>query len=405
MPRRRARSALCAVPLAVLTALGFAALPASAITHTSPVTCGEGATPAARGARPATTGDEHCAAIAGFRVPMFLLPLFRTAERTYRVPCTVLAAITEIETDFGRNAAVSPAGAVGWMQFMPATWRALGADADGDGRRDPWDRADAILAAAAYLRAAGADTDPRRALLAYNHADWYVADVLAPRRLAAAPDDVIAALTRAWPAPAFRCRRRCATARSACRVSGSTSSPNGGLRCSPSPTLVWSRGVRAERRLRGPARRRGQLLRVPGLTRLAKRFDRAGAPRSRVRSDDGAPRPGSSRIHFADMPGTRAASHRGARIRSRCERLDGARQHARVGRRPIAPRAHAETVAYVRGMRASAPGPARRPGLVQPSSFRLPSETPQDSRVRRVAEGAGWARARRALRASGRRDR
>jgi membrane-bound lytic murein transglycosylase B len=74
--------------------------------------------------------------------------------------------------------AVSSAGAVGWMQFMPGTWRMYGTDASGDGIADPNDPYDAIESAAAYLEAAGGRRDIRRAVFAYNHAWWYVDRVL-----------------------------------------------------------------------------------------------------------------------------------------------------------------------------------------------------------------------------------
>ncbi|HEX8083345.1 MAG TPA: lytic transglycosylase domain-containing protein [Solirubrobacteraceae bacterium] len=114
-------------------------------------------------------------------MPAELVPFFTGAAQRYelgpRGPA-VLAAVTKIESDFGRNLGPSSAGAVGWTQFMPATWRAYGVDADGDGRRDPNTAADAIYAAANYLSASGAPRDWRRALFAYNHAHWYVDDVL-----------------------------------------------------------------------------------------------------------------------------------------------------------------------------------------------------------------------------------
>jgi len=43
---------------------------------------------------------------------------------------------------------------------------------------NPFDPHDALLAAAKFLCAHGADTDIRGALFAYNHLDSYVADVL-----------------------------------------------------------------------------------------------------------------------------------------------------------------------------------------------------------------------------------
>ena len=65
------------------------------------------------------------------------------------------------------------------MQFMPSTWAEYGVDADGDGTKDPNNPNDAIFAAARYLRAAGMPEDPEGAVFAYNHADWYVAEVMA----------------------------------------------------------------------------------------------------------------------------------------------------------------------------------------------------------------------------------
>src|SRR5256885_15110973 len=72
----------------------------------------------------------------------------------------------------------SSAGAVGWMQFMPSTWERWGMDASGDGIADPWNPQDAIFAAARYLAAAGGSQDIARGVLAYNHAQWYVDEVL-----------------------------------------------------------------------------------------------------------------------------------------------------------------------------------------------------------------------------------
>jgi murein DD-endopeptidase MepM/ murein hydrolase activator NlpD len=104
--------------------------------------------------------------------------LWEQAGSTYGVPWQVLAAINKIESNFGGNMGPSSAGAVGWMQFMPSTWLRWGVDADGDGIADPWNAADAIFAAARYLAAAGGQADISRAVFAYNHADWYVREVL-----------------------------------------------------------------------------------------------------------------------------------------------------------------------------------------------------------------------------------
>ena len=100
----------------------------------------------------------------------------------------MLAAINKIETDFGTNLNVSSAGAVGWMQFLPSSWETYGLDANGDGRKDPYNPVDAICAAAHYLKVAGGSKNLYNAILAYNHADWYAQEVLALRpRLRQAP--------------------------------------------------------------------------------------------------------------------------------------------------------------------------------------------------------------------------
>jgi soluble lytic murein transglycosylase-like protein len=118
-----------------------------------------------------------------------LVPVYQAAGRRWGVDWRVLAAINLVETDLGRNAGVSSAGAVGWMQFMPATWRAYGTDASGDGVADPHDPTDAIHSAARYLDAAGFRRDPAGAIWAYNHADWYVRQVVALSRALPAPFD------------------------------------------------------------------------------------------------------------------------------------------------------------------------------------------------------------------------
>jgi hypothetical protein len=131
-----------------------------------------------------------------FRIPPFLLPIYQAAGIQYGVRWEVLAAINEIETDYGRNLNVSTAGAVGWMQFLPSTWKRWGVDANGDGRKDPYNPVDAIFGAARYLKAAGADQDVRKAIFAYNHANWYVDSVLMRASLVGGlPADLVGSLT------------------------------------------------------------------------------------------------------------------------------------------------------------------------------------------------------------------
>jgi hypothetical protein len=124
-------------------------------------------------------------AAARAQIPPLYLRLYQQAAARYGLDWAVLAGIGKVECDHGRApdpactraGAVNPAGAGGPMQFLAGTWSRYGVDGDGDGRADRWDPADAIFAAARYLRASGAPGDYRRAIFAYNHAAWYVAEV------------------------------------------------------------------------------------------------------------------------------------------------------------------------------------------------------------------------------------
>jgi murein DD-endopeptidase MepM/ murein hydrolase activator NlpD len=116
--------------------------------------------------------------IDSFEIPPFLLPIYQACGTQYGIPWEVLASINKIETAFGTNLGTSTAGAIGWMQFLPSSWREYGLDANGDGRKDPYNPVDAICAAAHYLKVAGGGHDLYHAIFAYNHADWYVQEVL-----------------------------------------------------------------------------------------------------------------------------------------------------------------------------------------------------------------------------------
>ncbi|HEY1510017.1 MAG TPA: lytic murein transglycosylase [Solirubrobacteraceae bacterium] len=134
--------------------------------------------------------------IDSFRIPPFLLPIYQAAGIQYNVPWQVLASINEIETDYGRNLSVSTAGAIGWMQFLPSTWKRYAVDANGDGVADPYNPVDAIFTAARYLHAAGASKNISNAVFSYNHAGWYVQSVLLRAKLIGGmPSDLIGALT------------------------------------------------------------------------------------------------------------------------------------------------------------------------------------------------------------------
>jgi NlpC/P60 family len=99
--------------------------------------------------------------------------VMRQAGAICGLPWQILAAVAKVESDFGRNMATSSAGAIGYGQFEPGTWATYG---DGG---NPYDYHDALPAMARYLCASGAPGNIRSALFAYNHAEWYVDQVLA----------------------------------------------------------------------------------------------------------------------------------------------------------------------------------------------------------------------------------
>lgn len=119
------------------------------------------------------------------RANTYLALYQQAAARCPGLSWTVLAAIGQIESGHGRDTGPSSAGALGPMQFMPATWRTYGVDGDGDGKADIMNPYDAIPAAATYLCVSGAARGAAglvRAVWAYNHSQTYVNNVLALAR-------------------------------------------------------------------------------------------------------------------------------------------------------------------------------------------------------------------------------
>jgi len=120
-------------------------------------------------------------------IPPEYLALYRSAAARFGLDWTVLAGIGRVECDHGRDpdpactveGHFNSAGAGGPAQFLVSTWRVYGISASGDHPPDMWNPADAILSMANYLHAAGAPADYPVAIYAYNHAWWYVAEVLA----------------------------------------------------------------------------------------------------------------------------------------------------------------------------------------------------------------------------------
>jgi len=116
--------------------------------------------------------------------PTSYIQLFQESAAQFcpGLPWTVLAAIGQIESGDRANPGVSSAGALGPMQFLPSTWAVWGITAFGEpGPPNIYDPFDAVPSAARYLCAAGGSTAAGLpgAIFAYNHADWYVSEVLA----------------------------------------------------------------------------------------------------------------------------------------------------------------------------------------------------------------------------------
>jgi len=110
----------------------------------------------------------HAIKVARARPAPALLSYYREAQRRFKIPWNVLAAVNFVETKFGKLRSASAAGAQGPMQFMPATWRRYGLGGNVQ------DAHDAILGAANYLHASGAPQNLRNALHHYNPSSAYV---------------------------------------------------------------------------------------------------------------------------------------------------------------------------------------------------------------------------------------
>jgi cell wall-associated NlpC family hydrolase len=114
-------------------------------------------------------------------IPVDYLVLYQQAAAAYNIPWELLAAIGTVESENGQNPNIdqpNSAGAEGPMQFLPATFAEY-ASAAGDPDPSILNPRDAIYAAAAMLAANGAPTNTSQAAYAYNHAQWYVDEVLA----------------------------------------------------------------------------------------------------------------------------------------------------------------------------------------------------------------------------------
>ena len=144
------------------------------------------AAPASTATIPATAGAPS--RLAAVSIPPLYLSLYLAAASTCPgLPWQVLAGIGEVETNHGQLAApgvrsgANFAGAEGPMQFLPATFARYATGPDRP--LSPYDPADAVYTTARMLCASGAaggsSQGIRNAIFAYNHATWYVSEVLA----------------------------------------------------------------------------------------------------------------------------------------------------------------------------------------------------------------------------------
>lgn len=148
-------------------------------------------------------------------IPEEFIPIYQEVAEEYEIDWILLAAIHRVETNFSTiEPMISPVGAIGHFQFMPCTvvgwsypacqdsdlgeadipyadlispvviaeYGGYGVDGNGDGIVDMFDIYDATYTAGNYLSSHlnGRDDEEalRNAIYAYNHADWYVDDVL-----------------------------------------------------------------------------------------------------------------------------------------------------------------------------------------------------------------------------------
>jgi len=149
--------------------------------------------------------DVTVASSAVADIPPDYLALYRDAAARFALEWPVLAAVGKVESDHGRNmndCEPNAAGARGPMQFLESTFR-YAAELAGLTDPDICDPADAIPAAAAYLRSNGAPDDWQRALYRYNPADWYPPLVLDWARRYGYGAQVVWPVTGGWISQGF----------------------------------------------------------------------------------------------------------------------------------------------------------------------------------------------------------
>ncbi len=193
---------LLAVGTALLVMFGFLTIPMLIAGETSVLFSGDGGTGCTASGQ-APPAQQPAVSPAGQSIPSDYLMWYQKVGRQYGIPWTVLAGIGTEESDNGQStlpgvhSGTNAFGAAGPMQIgvggaSTDTWGAppvfpaselsqvtgVATDEDGLPVVSVYDPADAIAAAAKYLNEHGYQTDPQGAIFAYNHASWYVQDVL-----------------------------------------------------------------------------------------------------------------------------------------------------------------------------------------------------------------------------------
>jgi peptidoglycan DL-endopeptidase CwlO len=141
------------------------------------------------GSTAASAQQPKASAEAANSIPADYLMWFQKVGLQYNVPWTILAGIGKVESDDGRTtlpgvtSGANAFGAAGPMQIgiegaSGDAWATFATAEDGIEPPSVYDPADAIAGAAKYLVAHGVQQDPSAAIFAYNHADWYVQEVL-----------------------------------------------------------------------------------------------------------------------------------------------------------------------------------------------------------------------------------
>lgn len=198
----RRLAGLLVVGVALIAMFGFLTIPMIVAGETSLMLSGTGGTGCTASGSP-PPAQQPAVSPAGKSIPSNYLTWYQKVGKQYGIPWTVLAGIGTEESDNGQStlpgvhSGTNAFGAAGPMQIgvggaSTNTWGAppvfaasalrkvtgVATDEDGKPTVSVYDPADAIAAAAKYLNQHGYQTNPQGAIFAYNHASWYVQDVL-----------------------------------------------------------------------------------------------------------------------------------------------------------------------------------------------------------------------------------